>query len=178
MRVEAGVERGEFEERAAEHARGSEKYEGERDFGDNECSVKATGVSCDSATADAKGPIEIFEWDAECGSESEDQSAEKRDADGEDEDAPVDVDFLCARKAAGPKGHEGANADCGERDAERAPCQAEYGTFGEALAYEAAEAGAKSDAHRELALARHGASEHEAGDIHARDQRDEGYGDE
>jgi hypothetical protein len=114
--------------------------------------------------------FEILDRDAECRSEAEDEAAEERDADSEEQNAPVDVNFVGAGKTARPKRDKWADTNRSECDAERSSSQAEQGTFGETLAHEAAEPSAEGDAHGEFTFARNGTRERKTGDVDAGDE--------
>src|ERR1700743_1716721 len=83
------------------------------------------------------------------------------------------MDFFGAWKIAGPERDERASCDGGDGEAEKAATDSEDQAFSEALADEAAPAGAEPDAHGESALARDGAGEEQAGDVDAGDEKDE-----
>ena len=73
--VDAGIERGKMQQRAAEHSSGDEQDECKSDFGDDEHAVEAARASGDGAAAEAKSAFEIADGDAEGGSEAEEKTA-------------------------------------------------------------------------------------------------------
>ena len=67
-------------------------------------------------------------------------------------------------------------APLGERQSGGGAEQGEHATLGDELQEHAGASGAERDSHRDLALARFGAGEHEAGDVGAGDEQHEADG--
>jgi hypothetical protein len=88
------------------------------------------------------------------------------------------MNFFGAREVAGPERDEGPNANGGDHESEKSAADTEDGAFGEALADEAPAICAESDTHGEFAFAGDRASEQQAGDIDAGDEKDEADGGE
>ncbi len=106
----------------------------------------------------------------------------QRDAEGEEEDAPVDADggsvFADAGQAGGADGEQGANAGVAEDEAEDAAGEGEDDAFGEELTDDAGAARAHGGADGEFTLAAGGADEQKIGDVGAGDEQDEADGSE
>ena len=104
------------------------------------------------------------------------------DAEGEEEDAPVDADggavLADARNIARADGEQRADADEAEDEAEDAAGEGEQNAFGEQLADDARAAGSHGGANGEFTLAAGGADEQKIGDVGAGDEEDEADGSE
>jgi hypothetical protein len=106
----------------------------------------------------------------------------RSDAEGEEEDAPVDADREpCSPmrgRSAGLTGEQRAHAHIAEDEAEDAAGDGEDDAFGEELADDAGAAGAHGGTDGEFTLAAGGPDEQEIGDVGAGDEQDEADGSE
>jgi hypothetical protein len=107
--------------------------------------------------------------------QAEKKTAQKRDRDGEGQDAPIEPDLVGPRQVARPQRQERADAHGRQRDAQRAAAETEQRAFGKALADEPPTPRAQRHPHSQFAFARHGARQHEARHVSAGNRQNQGH---
>ena len=130
-------------------------------------------VRLPSFSADAARPRQL-----EGGQHAAEQRGHDRQRRGEQKHPRVKPDLVEARQRRRCECDERSRQPDREHQAEDAADRRQERRFGEQLANQAPAAGAEGAAHRDLALARHGARQHQAGDVGARDQQYEADGGE
>ena len=126
--------------------------------------------------------VQVGARGADGGRQAEENAGEQRDAEGEEQHAPVEPDggsaFANKGQVGGADGEQGANADVADKKAEDASAEREHEALGEQLANDADAAGTHGSADGELPLAAGGTHEQQIGDVGAGDEQDEAHSSE
>ena len=174
-RVEAEIDPLQRPQRPQHQSRADEEHDRERHLGDDqsvpEAGAPAAGRGVAASFLHRLGQIRLEQ--ARGRRDAEDDRGHERDADGEQQHAPVDRrsgDAGNARRV--PPGEE-PHADPGERQAGGGADAGEHQALGQQLAHDPGRPRAERGAHRHLALARFRAREQQVGDVGAGDQQQE-----
>jgi len=158
-----------------QQARADQQHEGQRDLPNHQ---HAEHAAPGARERHARGLLQCamsFDADGvERRSEAEEDRRSTDDRDAEEHEAEVHAEFDPARDIVGHQRDQGAQADLAQGHAENAASDGEHAAFGEEMAYDARARRAQRHADGELPGARLSAHQHQAGDVDAGDEQQNG----
>src|SRR5579883_2358438 len=120
MGVEAGLQRRQGHQGAAEHPGGNQQDECERDFRNHKRAMQVAEVCGNAAAARTQRLFQPVHGDAPCRRQSEEEAATEGNGEAEEEHAGIDVNLSGARQTAWPERNERMQAGECEENAEEA----------------------------------------------------------
>jgi hypothetical protein len=161
-----------------EQPRADHEHHGERDFRHHQRAARAgaRGPRARPRAAFLQAVAEARLAKVQQRSETEHDAGEERDAEGEDEHAPVERDLRGPRDAVRVRREQDPQPRDGKHDPDDAAEHCEGQPLGDELAQQPRAAGAKRAADGKLAVPRVGPREEQVGEVRACDEQDEGDG--
>jgi hypothetical protein len=175
--VEAGADVEEVPKAAKKEAGGDHENEREGEFGDDQQAASAVLLAGAGAARFAFEHAEEIELAAlQRGGEAEDGAGGERGENREQEDGPVDGDFVESREGIGNEAEEEFLSGEENGEAGKSTDERKEQTFGEELGDEAMTRGAEGLAKSDFAAASAGASKEKIGNVDAANEKNEADG--
>src|SRR5579864_283556 len=161
---------------ADEQSRADQQDERQGEFRDDQQSTQLmprdaqSGIAVASATSGLQRSIQVYLDGPPGGSESEQNSSEQRNAEGEKQDSAADADLIHSRDIAWLDGMHDMNAPGSDDESGGASHQGEQNAFGEQLPHQALPSRAERGADGNFFGARGGPRQQQIGHVGAGDQ--------